>query len=164
MPLSHLAAPGRPAMVDVGGKPVTRRRAAAEAVITLPAAVAAGLAGDELRGPKGPVLHAAVLAGTQAAKRTAELIPLCHPLPLDSIRFETALEPGERGELAVRLRCEVAVEARTGVEMEALCGASIAALTVYDMCKALGHGMVVGPVRLLSKEGGRRPWTLEPGR
>lgn len=160
--LSHLDGDGRAAMVDVGAKAVTQRRALAEAVIEVPAAVAALLDGGELRAAKGPVLQTAVLAGTLAVKRTWELIPLCHPLPIDSIRFETELEPRPDGGLGVRLRCEVAVEAKTGVEMEALCGASVAALTVYDMCKAVTHEMAIGPVRLLEKEGGRRSVGAEP--
>lgn len=149
--LTHLDAANRPTMVDVGAKAVTRREAVAEAWILLPANVARELAGTGHRTKKGPVFDTAVIAGVQAAKRTHELIPFCHPLPLDAIKLEF-----ETSRNRIRITCSVAVEHRTGVEMEALTGASVAALTVYDMCKALSHDIVIGPVRLMAKSGGRR--------
>jgi len=148
-------APGDARMVDVGAKPITRRRALAEAYVTVGRAVAVRIEADDL--PKGSVLETARLAGIQAAKRTATLIPLCHPLPLDAVEVEAALA-GDR----VRIRAEVRAEARTGVEMEALTACAVAALTVYDMVKAAARGLEIGPVRLLEKEGGASGrWTRQ---
>jgi cyclic pyranopterin phosphate synthase len=137
-------------MVDVGGKPVTARRAVARAIVRMRPQVLADLL--DAGGPKGDAFGVARLAGIGAAKRTAELIPLCHPLPLD--RVEVALTPDRDGG-TVEIRAEVAASARTGVEMEALTAASIAALTLYDMAKALQRDIVVERVELLEKEGGR---------
>ncbi len=156
--LSHLDASGRPAMVDVGAKPATRRVAVASARVHFPADVAAMLQANDLRSAKGPVLDTAIIAGTMAVKRTHELIPFCHPLPIERCRFE--IEFASASELVIR--CEVAITHKTGVEMEALTGASIAALTVYDMCKALSHEIVIGEIRLLDKRGGKR--TVKAGR
>jgi cyclic pyranopterin monophosphate synthase len=150
--LTHLDAADRPAMVDVGAKPVSRRIARAGAEVRFPAAVAATLREAAMRVAKGAVIDTAVIAGTMAVKRTHELIPFCHPLPLDGCRF--AIE--WRDELTLAIECEVSAEYRTGVEMEALTGASIAALTVYDMCKALSHEIEIDRVRLLAKRGGKR--------
>ena len=150
--LSHVDADGRPRMVDVGDKPVTTRVAVAEARVRFPAAVAARLREAAMVASKGPVLDTALVAGTMAVKRTHELIPFCHPLPIDGCGFR--FEWSAAATLAIR--CEVRSTHRTGVEMEALTGASVAALTVYDMCKALSHAIVIGPVRLLAKRGGRR--------
>ena len=150
--LSHLDRRNRPGMVDVAAKAVTHRIATAQAIVSLPPEVRAALKGGELHAPKGPVFQTAILAGTMAVKRTADLIPLCHPLPIESCRIEIALD--RRGRAVIT--CEVSVHHKTGVEMEALTGASVAALTIYDMCKALSHRMVIGPVRLLAKTGGRR--------
>jgi cyclic pyranopterin phosphate synthase len=149
--LTHLDADNRPAMVDVGDKPVTRREAVAEVHVTLPAGVSRELARSGHRTKKGPVFDTAIIAGTLAAKRTHELIPFCHPLPLDGVSLEVRKARG-----GLRITCRVTVEHRTGVEMEALTGASVAALTVYDMCKALSHDISIGPLRLLEKSGGRR--------
>jgi cyclic pyranopterin phosphate synthase len=135
-------------MVDVGAKPVTARAARAHALVRFPAGVLErALAGS---GPKGPVEEVARVAGILAAKRTADWIPLCHPLALDQVdvRFE------RRGEDLLEVLCSASCNARTGVEMEALVGASAAALTVYDMCKALAKGIVVERVELLDKTGG----------
>ncbi len=145
--LTHLDERGRARMVDVGGKPVTRRRAEAEGTVVVGADVMAAV--REGRTPKGNVFEAARLAGIMAAKRTSELIPLCHPLPLDtvSVTFET-------GDDRITVRAEAVATARTGVEMEALTAVSVAALTLYDMLKALSKGMVVTGVRLLAKSGG----------
>jgi cyclic pyranopterin phosphate synthase len=138
-------------MVDVGAKAVTVRTAVAESRVRLPAAAAAALRAGGYATAKGPVFHTAIVAGTLAAKRTHELIPFCHPLGLEKCRL--TIEP-EGDDLVIR--CEVGVHHRTGVEMEALTGASVAALTVYDMCKALSHDIVIGPTRLLAKRGGKR--------
>ena len=139
-------------MVDVGAKTATARHAAAQAIVRFPPAVARALRAQGMRAKKGPVVDTAIVAGTLAVKRTHELIPFCHPLAIE--RCDFAVEFATPNELAIR--CEVAVTHKTGVEMEALTGASVAALTVYDMCKALSHEIVIGDVRLLEKSGGKR--------
>jgi cyclic pyranopterin phosphate synthase len=146
--LTHLDDQGRARMVDIAGKPPTRRSAVARGIITMvPAALSAIRDGAA---PKGDVLAAARIAGIMAAKKTSELIPLCHPLPLDSVTLEFEfLEDG------VEAAATVALEGRTGVEMEAMTAASIALLTIYDMAKGLDKAMVVGPVRLIEKRGGK---------
>jgi cyclic pyranopterin monophosphate synthase len=149
--LTHLTARNQPTMVDVGDKEITRRVASAEARIRLPRAVLLALRKTGHRTKKGPIFDTAILAGVLAAKRTSELIPFCHPLLLDHCKLEVGAAPG-----GVRVVCSVAVEGRTGVEMEAMTGASVAALTVYDMCKALSHDIEITGVRLLAKTGGKR--------
>ena len=150
--LTHLDARNRPTMVDVGAKAVTQRTAIAEAHVRLPANVARELARTGHRTKKGPIFDTAILAGVMGAKRTHELIPFCHPLALE--RCKVAIEETRVGRLVIR--CDVATHGRTGVEMEALTGASVAALTIYDMAKALSHDIRIGPVRLLAKSGGKR--------
>jgi cyclic pyranopterin phosphate synthase len=157
MSFTHLDADQRPTMVDVSGKVATQRSATAEARVQFPAAVAAALRDNGLRSPKGPVFDTAIVAGVLGAKRTHELIPFCHPLGIESCRIAIDLE----GDAAV-IRCSVSVHHKTGVEMEALTGASIAALTVYDMCKGLSHDIVIGGVRLLSKDGGKSAYGVVP--
>lgn len=147
--LTHLTERGAARMVDVSRKKVTRRRAAATAEVRMSSSVLSMIAAGRV--PKGDVLAAARIAGIQAAKQTSALIPLCHPLPIDAVSIELTPAPPDR----MTIRCEVAVRARTGVEMEALTGASVAALTVYDMCKSADRGMVIGPIQLESKSGGR---------
>jgi len=139
-------------MVDVGEKEVTHRVAVAEARIRMPRAVALALRKSGHRTKKGPVFDTAIIAGVMAAKRTHELIPFCHPLALESCTVE--IEQERAGTIVVR--CRVAIHHRTGVEMEALTGASVAALTIYDMCKALSHDIRITDVRLMEKSGGRR--------
>ncbi len=154
--LSHLDDKNRPQMVDVGGKAVTRRTAHARTVVHLPAALAQLLQGKEIVGKKGPVFQTASLAGVMAAKRTSDLIPLCHPLPMEDCTIELhprALQ--EDGSLEIEIHCRVAVSAKTGVEMEALTGATVAALTLYDMGKAVSHDIVIKETRLLEKTGGK---------
>ena len=138
-------------MVDVSAKAVTLRSAQAEALLRFPAAAFAALKSQGFATAKGPVFHTAIVAGTMAAKRTHELIPFCHPLGLE--RCDIAIEAA--GDDALRIRCTAAVHHRTGVEMEALMGASVAALTVYDMCKSLSHGIVIESLRLVEKSGGK---------
>ncbi len=152
---SHLDAQGRPQMVDVGGKPVTRRAAHAVAVVELPAALAALLRDGEIATKKGPIFQTAILAGTMGAKRTSDLVPLCHPLALDDCRIEieTRAAAGDAAEAVIH--CRVQTHARTGVEMEALTGATIAALALYDMGKSVVPGIVIKDVRLLEKTGGK---------
>jgi cyclic pyranopterin phosphate synthase len=158
--LTHLDARLRPTMVDVGAKAVTLRSAVAQARLRLPAAVARALRASGHRTRKGPVFDTAIVAGVMAAKRTHELIPFCHPLGLDNCAIEITHPRG--GEILVR--CTVSVHHRTGVEMEALTGAAVAALTIYDMCKALSHDIEITAVRLLAKSGGRRPFRRVPAR
>jgi len=139
-------------MVDVGAKEVTHRVAAAEARIRLPRAVALALRKSGHRTKKGPIFDTAIVSGVMAAKRTHELIPFCHPLGLENCAIEIEERPG--GQIVVR--CRVSVHHRTGVEMEALTGATVAALTIYDMCKALSHDIEITGIRLLQKSGGKR--------
>ena len=150
--LTHLDAQGRPAMVDVSAKDVTARSATAQCKVVFPAAVAAQLRASGLRSAKGGIVDTAVIAGTMAAKRTHELIPFCHALPLDGVRIGIDWH----GERDLMVECTARTTARTGVEMEALTGATVAALTVYDMTKALSHAIVLGPAKLLGKRGGKR--------
>jgi cyclic pyranopterin phosphate synthase len=151
--LSHLDARSRPTMVDVGAKAITHRIAEAEARVRLPAAVARALKRSGHRTKKGPVFDTAIVAGVMAAKRTSELIPFCHPLALEQCRIDIGFAPGSP---VIVVHCRVEVRHKTGVEMEALTGASVAALTIYDMCKALSHNIRISGVRLLSKSGGKR--------
>ncbi|MGO9994791.1 MAG: cyclic pyranopterin monophosphate synthase MoaC [Steroidobacteraceae bacterium] len=150
MTFSHLDSEQRPTMVDVSEKLPTHRTAVAEARVRFPPAVAAALRESGLRSPKGPVFDTAIVAGVMGAKRTHELIPFCHPLGMESCRVTIEME----GDTAV-IRCTVSVHHKTGVEMEALTGASIAALTIYDMCKALSHDIVLSDIRLIEKHGGK---------
>ena len=154
MSFTHLDADQHPTMVDVSDKAATKRTATAEARVHFPAEVAQALRSNALRSAKGPVFDTAIVAGVMGAKRTHELIPFCHPLAIENCKIAIEL----RGDVAV-ISCTVSVHHKTGVEMEALTGASIAALTVYDMCKALSHGIVIGDVRLLAKDGGKRSYT-----
>ncbi len=149
---SHLDAQNRPAMVNVGDKAVTRRTAVAVAVMSLPPELAALLRDGEIVGKKGPIFQTAVLAGVMGAKKTSDLIPLCHPLPLENCQIE--IRP-DTAHTELVIRCSVQTTAKTGVEMEALTGATVAALTVYDMAKAVTHGIVIKDVRLLEKTGGK---------
>jgi len=155
--LSHVNTKGRPAMVDVGDKPVTTRTAHARAIVLLPRGLGRRVHGGEIATHKGPVFQTASLAGVMAAKRTSELIPLCHPLPLEDCQVEIGVGPGGT---KLTIDCRVRTHAKTGVEMEALTGASVAALTVYDMTKALSPGIVIRDVRLLEKTGGKRPYRV----
>ena len=150
--LTHADDQGRPRMVDVGGKAVTKRRARARARVVFPPAVAAQLRDSGAMTKKGPVFHTAIVAGVMAAKKTHELIPFCHPLGLDDCRVIVAFGDGDD----VVIDCVAAIESRTGVEMEAPTGASVAALTVYDMCKALSHEIVITETKLMGKTGGKR--------
>ncbi len=155
---SHLDARNQPAMVNVGDKPVTRRTAHAVATVTLPGELAGLLRDGEIATKKGPIFQTAVLAGVMGAKRTGDLIPLCHPLSLDDcqVRIEPAPDRAE-----ITIHCRVETHGRTGVEMEALTGATVAALTFYDMAKAVTHGVVIREVKLLEKTGGRRDWRAD---
>ncbi len=145
-------------MVDVSPKPITARDAVARGAVTMRPATLAAIAAGAM--PKGDVLAVARLAGIMAAKRTADLVPLCHPLPLSHVEVELRPEPeATRVEIEARVR----VEARTGVEMEALTAVAVAGLTLYDMCKAIDRDMTIGEIRLVEKRGGRRGPYRRPG-
>lgn len=148
---SHLDKNSQPAMVDVGGKKATRRKAVAQCIVSLPEQVLQALQKDDFKTKKGSVFQTAIIAGIMAAKRTGELIPLCHPLGLDNC--DISIELNSRHE--VMIQCTASIEAKTGVEMEALTGASIAALTIYDMCKAMSHDIVIKEIKLIEKTGGK---------
>lgn len=139
-------------MVNVGEKPVTRRTAHAVARVSLPAELAALLRDGDIATKKGAVFQTAILAGVMGAKKTSELIPLCHPLPLDDCQIDITTADGGR---EVTIHCRAQTHARTGVEMEALTGATVAALTLYDMGKAVSHGIVIREIKLLEKTGGK---------
>jgi len=139
-------------MVDVSAKRASLREATARASVIFPPDVAKTLRARDMHSSKGSIVDAAIIAGTMAAKRTHELIPFCHPLAIERCSFD--VEFVSDTELAIR--CTVAITHKTGVEMEALTGATVAALTVYDMCKALSHEIAISDVRLLDKSGGKR--------
>ncbi|WP_025885303.1 cyclic pyranopterin monophosphate synthase MoaC [Asaia prunellae] len=150
--LTHVDETGqRPHMVEIGDKSVTRREAHARAILRFPPEVAQSLAASGYMTSKGAVLTVAQLAGIMGTKATSQLIPLCHPLSLTGCKVEITIEGCE-----ALIDCRVKCEGRTGVEMEALTGATVAALTLYDMCKALSHDMVIHDVRLIGKSGGKR--------
>jgi cyclic pyranopterin monophosphate synthase len=154
--LSHLDDTGRARMVDVGAKPLSDRRAVARATVRMSASTAATVARGDA--PKGDVIGTARIAGIQAAKRTAELVPLCHPLPLSYVDVAVELR-----ETAVVLTAEARTSAQTGVEMEAMTAAAVAALTVYDMVKGLERGVTIEAVELLEKSGGKSgDWRRDP--
>ena len=137
-------------MVDVSEKAVTHREARARCIVHLPDEVREAVDGDEIQSKKGPVFATAIIAGVMASKKTHELIPFCHPLGLEKCDVSIEIEDGD-----VVIECLCRVSHKTGVEMEALTGASVAALTIYDMCKALSHDIVIGETRLLAKSGGK---------
>jgi cyclic pyranopterin monophosphate synthase len=148
--LTHLDSSGRPRMVDVGGKAVTRRTAHARTRVEFPHEAARHLAERDFATAKGPVFQTAIIAGVLAAKRTHELVPFCHPLGLEDCDIQIGMAGNE-----VIIDCRVSLHARTGAEMEAMTGASVAALTVYDMCKSLSKGIVIRETRLVEKTGGK---------
>jgi len=149
--LSHIDKANQPTMVDVSHKAETDREAHARTIVEFPQEVAQRISDGDIQSAKGPVFATAIVAGVLAAKRTHELIPFCHPLGLDSCKITIALD--QQDHAVIDCRCKV--HHRTGVEMEALTGASVAALTVYDMCKALSHEIVIRETRLVSKTGGK---------
>lgn len=154
---SHLDPEGNPAMVDVSGKKVTHRKATARAIVILPDPVIDLLQGEEIHTQKGPVLQTAILAGIMGAKKTSELIPLCHPVGLDNCSIKIGFDTRQH----LIILCTAEVAGKTGVEMEALTGASVAALTVYDMCKAFSHDIVIKEICLIAKSGGKRDFNRE---
>lgn len=154
---THLDSTGKAAMVDVGGKQVSRRTAMARSIVALPEAVWSQLNNGEIQTPKGAVFQIAIIAGIMAAKKTGELIPLCHPLGLDNCHI--AIHTNDQMEVIID--CTATITAKTGVEMEALVGASMAALTIYDMCKAMSHDIVIKETKLMQKTGGKRDFNRE---
>jgi cyclic pyranopterin phosphate synthase len=148
---THLGENGQPAMVNVAAKAVTLRTAVARSIVVMPPAVLQHFADGQIRSPKGAVFQTAIIAGIMAAKKTGELIPLCHPLGLDNCSIE--IHVNQQSEVVIT--CTASLTAKTGVEMEALVGASIAALTIYDMCKALSHDIVIKETLLMEKTGGK---------
>jgi cyclic pyranopterin phosphate synthase len=149
---THLDDQGKPSMVDVGEKQVTRRIARARSIVALGSDIMDLLEGGDIQTKKGSVFQTAILAGIMASKKTGELIPLCHPLSLD--KCEVDIHVNDQREVVID--CTAIITAKTGVEMEALTGATIAALTVYDMCKALSHDIVIKETKLMEKTGGKR--------
>jgi cyclic pyranopterin phosphate synthase len=149
--LSHIDKTGKPVMVDVGEKQVTKRFAKARSIVVLPPEVLARIVENDIQTAKGAVFQTAIIAGIMAAKKTGELIPLCHPLGLDNCTIDIQLNEQQE----VVINCTASISAKTGIEMEALVGASLAALTVYDMCKALSHDIVIRETRLIEKTGGK---------
>ncbi len=147
---THVDNQGNPTMVDVGDKSITARTATAISVVVLNEEIMQHLVGDEIHTKKGPVFQTAITAGIMAVKRTADLIPLCHPLPIENCKLEINSAGTE-----VVITCTVSLKGKTGVEMEALTGASIAALTIYDMCKAFSHEIIIKETKLQEKTGGK---------
>jgi len=150
--ISHVDDNNKPTMVDVSDKTATARLAVAESRVVFPTAVFNTLQSQGLKAKKGPIVDTAIIAGVMAAKRTHELIPFCHPLPLDSVSIQIK-EDTSTATLVVTATCKVVH--KTGVEMEAMTAASVAALTIYDMCKALSHDIVIRETRLVQKRGGK---------
>src|SRR5688572_22620127 len=153
--LTHVDSLGNPSMVNVSEKPVTKRTAKAQAVVNVGREIISLIRGDELTTKKGPVFQTAILAGIMGAKRTSDLIPLCHPLGLDDCQINI-WAAGEE----IVITATATLSAKTGVEMEALTAATVAALTIYDMCKALSHEIVIKEVKLLEKTGGKKDFKL----
>ena len=149
--LSHVNSENRPAMVDVSGKTPTKRTAHARAVVAVPEEVAALFADGDIQSKKGPVSQTAIVAGVMAAKKTSELIPLCHPIGLEDCKIDIQFTQDRE----IQIDCRATVTHKTGVEMEALTGATVAALTVYDMCKGVSHDIVIRETRLIEKRGGK---------
>ena len=148
---THIDSKGQPSMVDVSDKKDSKRTAIASAIVVLNREIMALFDENDLMSKKGPVFQTAIIAGIQAAKKTGELIPLCHPLPLNNCKVEIKI----LGESKLQILCTATTVAKTGVEMEALTGASVAALTVYDMCKSFSKEILIENIRLIKKTGGK---------
>lgn len=154
--ITHLNKKGQPNMVGIEDKKITRRTATAHCIVSLPEEVFKELQKDNFQTKKGAVIQTAVIAGIMAAKKTSELIPLCHPLGLENCDIDINWDINE-----LNIYCTAVIEAKTGVEMEALTGASIAALTIYDMCKALSHDITIKEIKLIEKTGGKHDFKRE---
>ncbi len=155
--LSHIDQDNQPTMVDVSHKDSTDREAHARTIVEFPAAVAEQFADGDIHTAKGPVFATAIVAGVMASKKTHELIPFCHPVGLDNCKITIDMDDAQRAVID----CHCKVHHKTGVEMEALTGATVAALTIYDMCKALSHDIVIRQTRLVSKTGGKEDYHLD---
>lgn len=154
---THLDTADNPSMVDVGDKQITKRTATARSIVVLGDTIMELLDGEEIQTKKGPVFQTAIIAGIMAAKKTSELIPLCHPLALDNCKVDISINDKRE----VVIDCTAKITSKTGVEMEALTGASIAALTIYDMCKAFSHDIVIKETKLIEKTGGKRDFSRQ---
>lgn len=154
---THLDDDGRPSMVNVGQKTPTARMARARSIVLLGEELLNRLENDDIQTPKGPVFQTAILAGIMAAKKTGDLIPLCHPIGLDNCAIDIQIDEHHQ----ILIDCTTHVFAKTGVEMEALTGASIAALTIYDMCKAFSHDIKIIETKLMEKRGGKKDFLRE---
>ena len=150
MKFTHLTNSGNPTMVDVGEKAITQRVAVAQTIVKLPAEVMQHLIDNDIQTKKGAVFQTAILAGIMGAKKTSDLIPLCHPLPLTKVNIDIKVEDND-----VVIHCLAKTKGQTGVEMEALTGASVAALTIYDMCKGFSQDIIIESTKLMRKEGGK---------
>lgn len=148
---THLDKEGNPSMVDVGQKKPSQRRAVARAVVQVPGTVLEQLLQGDIQTKKGPVFQTAIIAGVMAAKKTGELIPLCHPIGLDNCQIDIHIDEQKH----IIIDCTASVFAKTGIEMEALTGASLAALTIYDMCKAFSQDIIIREIKLMAKSGGK---------
>lgn len=153
---THLDEEGKPSMVDVGEKAITKRSATARSIVVLDDEIMNHLEGNDISTKKGPVFQTAIIAGVMAAKKTGELIPLCHPLGLENCQIDISIN----NKREVEILCTASMSGKTGIEMEALTGASIAALTIYDMCKAFSHDIVIKETRLIAKSGGKSDFQL----
>ncbi len=153
---THLDTHGNPSMVDVGEKAVTKRTATARSIVVVADEIMEKFVGEEIHSKKGPVFQTAIIAGVMAAKKTGDLIPLCHPLGLENCQIFIKVI----GKNDIEILCTASLSGKTGIEMEALTGASVAALTIYDMCKAMSHNIVIKETRLLEKTGGKKDFKL----
>jgi len=156
--LSHIDDNNNPTMVDVGEKNITKRTAKAKATILLNKDLVKMFDGNDIKSKKGPVFQTAIIAGTMAVKKTYELIPMCHPIGLDNCKINITLD---KENMIANIECFVSVHAKTGIEMEALTGATISALTIYDMCKAISHDLVIKEIKLIKKTGGKSDFKRE---
>jgi len=154
---SHIGKKNQPTMVNVGNKEVTKRIARARAFMFLGEDIISQFTNDDIITKKGPVFQTAIIAGIQAVKKTSEIIPMCHPLMINSIDIDIEVLDKEH----IEILCTVEIDGKTGVEMEALTGVSVAGLTIYDMCKALSQKMVIKEVKLLEKKGGKSDYKLK---
>ncbi|MDQ3394367.1 MAG: cyclic pyranopterin monophosphate synthase MoaC [Bacteroidota bacterium] len=152
---THVDGKGNPGMVDVSDKAITKRTATAQAIVMVNEEVLQHLEGGEINTRKGPVFQTAIIAGTMGSKKTADLIPLCHPLGLESCKIQITVNDLKE----IVITCSASITSNTGVEMEALTGASIAALTIYDMCKSFSHDIVIKEIKLKEKTGGKSDYT-----
>lgn len=154
---THLDDQGNPSMVDVGEKAISKRTATARSIVLVDDEIMDKFNNDEIHTKKGPVFQTAIIAGVMAAKKTSDLIPLCHPLGLENCQITISVI----GNNEIEILCTASLSGKTGIEMEALTGASVAALTIYDMCKAMSQNIVIKETRLIEKTGGKRDFKIQ---